>query len=248
MALAQRVASDAKVIRARGGNYMHWRGGDGEELWLQVDAKNELIGMQPHFAGESSVRIGLHQRVRREDFTALDGAFRGWVDPESELDPSNGTCELVFDVPDAATAATVRIPSIAAVQLTAFAQETAFHTSSEAYEAWNSAKEVKFASRSFVPAGLFDPHAGESPQAQAFFTGHVLRAATKKNAITGASYYWALVDSLGGAYDVVIDPRSLEQPPSAGGVLSGSFWMSGRLTSHVREERNWWAKIFRRSR
>ena len=54
-------------------------------------------------------------------------------------------------------------------------------------------------------------------------------AAEKTNSLTGERYYWALVDSLGGSFDVVIDPTICEAAPEAGGVLSGSFWLCGRL-------------------
>jgi hypothetical protein len=57
----------------------------------------------------------------------------------------------------------------------------------------------------------------------------VLAADEKVNVLTGRAFYWALVETLGGAYDVVIDSRGLSGVPAVGGVLSGSFWLSGRI-------------------
>jgi hypothetical protein len=61
------------------------------------------------------------------------------------------------------------------------------------------------------------------------FVGHVLAAGERINVLTGHAFYWALVETLGGAYDVMIDPELLPSVPAAGGVLSGSFWLSGRI-------------------
>jgi hypothetical protein len=49
------------------------------------------------------------------------------------------------------------------------------------------------------------------------------------NVISGAQYWWALVDTLGGTFDVVIDPALLPDQPRAGNVVSGWFWLSGRF-------------------
>jgi hypothetical protein len=63
----------------------------------------------------------------------------------------------------------------------------------------------------------------------------VLAAEEKINTLTGHAFYWALVDTYGGAYDVVIDPSLLPGVPAVGGVISGSFWLSGRIV--VRTQR-----------
>jgi hypothetical protein len=89
------------------------------------------------------------------------------------------------------------------------------------------------ASRSYIPSGTFTPEGGatEPPQAFGIFTGHVLEAATKRNRRTGAPFSWALVDTLLGTFDVVIDPELLPHPPRAGHILKGSFWFSGTFTT-----------------
>ena len=93
------------------------------------------------------------------------------------------------------------------------------------------------ASQSFIPSGLFTP-AGKStvpPQARAIFAGHVLAADEKINVLTGRAFYWALVDTFGGAYDVVIDSNLLPGVPEIGGVISGSFWLSGRIIARYQQ-------------
>jgi hypothetical protein len=106
--------------------------------------------------------------------------------------------------------------------------------SPEEYEA-NQTGDVKFDSRSFIPSGLF-PSGGDKPhipQAYAIFTGHVRKTQQRKNDLTGCSFCWALVETLGGTFDVVIDLELLGAAPRVGGVLTGAFWLSGRLVDDV---------------
>jgi hypothetical protein len=67
------------------------------------------------------------------------------------------------------------------------------------------------------------------PEPHALIAGHVVEADTRANAVSGAPFVWALVDSLGGTFDVVIDPELLPRMPRPGDVLAGWFWLSGRL-------------------
>ena len=67
---------------------------------------------------------------------------------------------------------------------------------------------MSFGSRAFIPSGLISP-SGEPvspPEPHALLSGHVLESALQENTISGKPFCWALVDTLGGTYDVVIDP------------------------------------------
>jgi hypothetical protein len=96
---------------------------------------------------------------------------------------------------------------------------------------------------------LFSPDgaATQPPGAYAIFTGHVLEAGTLTNALTGHPFHWALVDSYAAQYDVVVDPELLPKTPAAGNVLSGSFWLSGRLLSYPKPDGrpSWFRPIVR---
>jgi hypothetical protein len=199
-------------------------------MWLQVNANNELIGMNPHYAGRSAVRVGLTARLPSAGPSELDGSFHGWADPHADDAPDAGCYPFVFDAPDYRLHEELSLPAQKQVQIAAFAREiTAFETVA-AYEA-SQTGDLKYASQSFIPSGLFTP-AGDStvpPQAQAIFAGHVLAADKKINVLTDREFYWALVETYGGAYDVVIDSNLLAGVPAVGGVISGSFWLSGRI-------------------
>jgi hypothetical protein len=185
--------------------------------------------MNPHFSGESAVRVGLVARIIRPDGTDLDGAFHGWVAPAGD-NPESGCYPFVFDAPDFQLHHQMHLPAIAEAQVVAFAHEVSLFTSPEAHAAWQTG-EIKFASQSFIPSGLFSPggESTEPPEAQAIFTGHILKTEIRRNELTGKRFYWALVETLGGKFDVLFDPELVADSPTVGGVLSGAFWLSGRL-------------------
>jgi hypothetical protein len=232
LALAERVAASATAIPVKGGRYLRWTSNSGAELWLQVDADGDLIGMNPHFTGKATLHVGLTQRLARPQETALDGAFHAWAAREDE--PESGAYPFVFDSPDAAAHPDIDLPTKAEVQIAAFAHEIRAYDSEQAYEDAQPEGELRFASRSFIPSGLFTPQFEtiDPPRAQAIFTGHVVEAEERRNPLTGQPFYWALVDTLGGRFDVVVDHGMLPARPVAGGILSGSLWLSGRLTSY----------------
>ncbi len=248
VALAKQVAPQAQVVPVKAGRYLRWVGASGEELWLQADKTGAVIGMNPHFGGKSSVRVRLQARVVREGFTSLDGSFEGWADPVQDR-PESGAYPFVFDAPDDATYIALQLPTIAEVQVAAFAHEISCYDTPEAFRASQEDRQVKFAPQSFIPSGMFQPDspAPAPPVATAIITGHVIEAEARKNSLTGRPFFWALVDTLGGKYDVVIDQSLLERAPPEGGVLSGSFWLSGRLTSFPKQKRSWLGKILRTS-
>jgi hypothetical protein len=225
--LANRVGPLAEPLEAGDGVYFRWADPSGAELWLQSRG-NDLLGMNPHFSGKSAVRVKLTARVDTGSPSPLDGTFHGWADP-SEGDGASGAYPFVFDAPDARLHDGLTLPAVVRVQVAAFTHEVEAFDSPEAHAA-SQDSEPKFASKSFIPSGLFTPQ-GEStpPRATAILTGQVLEAERRTNHLTGMPFYWVLVETYGGVYDVVIGPDLLSDAPKAGGVVSGSFWLTGRI-------------------
>src|SRR5215468_3189824 len=181
-ALANRVGPLAEPLAAPNGVYFRWSDPSGAEIWLQVNANNEVIGMNPHYAGRSAVRVGLTARLPSAGPSELDGSFHGWADPAGDA-PDTGCYPFVFDAPDYRLHEELSLPAQKEVQIAAFAHEIAAFETEAAYEA----SEPELASQSFIPSGLFTP-AGAStvpPQARAIFAGHVLAADKKTNVLTG---------------------------------------------------------------
>ena len=223
------MAGDSVRLDVPGGYYLCWTSESGAELWLQVDDEDNLIGMNPHFTGESRVRVGLTARIDRPDGTLLDGAFHAWADPQRD-DPEIGSYPFVFDAPDFRCFGGLPLPTILEARIAAFAHELAVFRSEEEYAA-SLTGELKFAVESFIPSGLFTPDGDriEPPEAQAMFTGRILEAEMRTNALTNAPFQWVLVETYGGVMDVVADPDFIEVQPTPGGIVMGSFWLSGRL-------------------
>lgn len=242
-ALASQVAERANTINAREGQYLKWSPPSGEQLWLQVKHTGDAMGMNPHFEGKSSVRVAVEARVTRSTHTPLDGTFLAWANPPE--DGVGGDYPLAFDCPDAAVHDEVTLPMAVDAQIAAFAQQLTVHDSEAAYLSDQAAQGQSFGSRSFIPSGLISP-SGEPvtpPESHALFTGHVLEAGERRNSVTGESFWWALVDTQGGTFDVVVDPSLLVGPIRTGNVISGWFWLSGRLRTSVAPRSSWLKKL-----
>jgi hypothetical protein len=229
--LAYQAFEKGERLAAESGVYLRWAPGAGVELWGQLDREENLIGLNPHFAGESVMRVGLTARIERPEASPLDGAFHGWASPIGD-DPERGEYPFVFDAPDYLLCSSVKLPSIAEVQIAAFAHELSAYESDEAYDASQSG-EPKFAAESFIPSGLFTPDLEkvEPPQAYAIMTGRVLETAVRTNPVTGGEFCWARIQTYGGEFDIVADPLLVLGVIVKGGVVHGSFWLSGRLRS-----------------
>jgi hypothetical protein len=225
-ALASHVVDKSERISTPPGDYLKWAPPSGEQLWLQISPDGDAMGMSAHFEGKSTVRVAVEARVTRPSQTPLDGTFLAWANPP-EGSATGGDYPFAFDCPDAAVHADVALPVTVTAQVAAFAQQISLYESFESY----AASQGVPASKSFIPSGLVSP-SGEPvtpPEPHALIAGQVVEADTRANAVSGAPFVWALVDSLGGTFDVVIDPELLPRMPRPGDVLAGWFWLSGRL-------------------
>ena len=216
-------------LRVEQGVYLHWSPGEGVEIWGQLDHEETFIGLNPHFAGDSVMSVGLTARLERAEASVLDGAFHGWASPSGD-NAESGHYPFVFDAPDFLLCDSVKLPSVIDVQIAAFAHELSAFESEEAYYASQS-EEPKFAAESFIPSGLFTPEmeSVEPPQAHAILTGHILNTALRINPVTKSEFLWAKVQTFGGVFDVVADPLIVNGVVVEGGIIHGSFWLSGRL-------------------
>ncbi len=242
--LAAELSRRAVEVPVKGGRYLRWSGGGGEQLWLQLNARRELIGMNPHFEGKSRVRVGVVARVGRPGETTLDGALHAWASPGTDS-PEEGEYPFVFDVPDAAAYPDLEIPGIAEAQVAAFAHEASFFDSEDAFDASQEEDGLRLAARSFIPSGMFAGEKDDPPVSQAIFAGQVVESETRTNGLSGTEFWWVLVDTLGGRYDVVLDPTLLDERPVIGGFLSGTFWLSGRLLTYPRGTVGWFGQLLR---
>ncbi len=216
------------------GYYFKFEDKSGAEIYMQTNDAQEIMGFNPAFVGKSQRKVGLTKIIER-DTSDLDGAFYAWANPTDEDVEHTGDYPFVFDVPDFRTKDNIELPKVLDIQLTAFASND-FQVFSDKKDFDSTQNgEPKVASKSFIPKGLF--YVGENgeivdiepPQAHAILTGEIKDFELRTNEWTGEKFYWFLVETFGGEIDVVADSKLLEGEPSVGGILKGSFWLSGKI-------------------
>jgi hypothetical protein len=227
--LLESLYGQSRPYPCQSGRYLRWVDSSGAELWLQLDSHDNLVGVNPHFSGKSQMKVRLEHKVHRPDSSPLDGAFLGWVDPSDDKSEP-GSYPFVFDSPDSNLCDQVSMNSVVQVQIAAFAHSVEIFADPEEFESRNSGK-FSMASQSFIPSGMFSPggRATEPPTAHAVLTGHILEAQVKTNTHTRERFHWLLVQSFAAVFDVVIAPELMNVPPKPRAVISGSFWISGRI-------------------
>jgi len=223
---------DTKIFPACPDGYevLHLSTKSGAELWGGINA-GRFFGNDPHFAGTTRIRVKLETKIERE---YGEGLFQ--VRP---VDASPFQCGFGFYCPTyRLVGKNLVLPTTTTIQVAAFAHDVAIFDSLHDFEKFNKKEKAKgkitMAAQSLAPAHLFANTKDEREETmdKAIFTGHVVRAELKMNERTGQSFYWALVETLGGCqFDVVIHPSrvSPNHPPRPGSIIQGAFFLSGRL-------------------
>ena len=227
--LVDHAARDGDPIAAPSGYYLYYRVDERVELWAQATPIGDLLDCVPHYRGESRIKIGVADLIRRKD-RPLDGSVYGWVNPTGERSDA-GDYPVVIKVPDYEIfRSRVSPQSIITMQVTAFANEIAVYETEEVF-AEAQPERQRMAPESFIPTGLFSDSGDSltSPEAQAIFSGHVTASDVKSNRETNKEFYSLAVSTFGGVYDVVISPDLVATAPAVGTVIRGSFWLTGRL-------------------
>ncbi len=227
------VLNHVGEVRCPRGFYLKFSDKSGAEIYLQGNFDQELVGFNPHFAGKSKRKVALTEVIEREA-SELDGGFHAWANPQDETNPESGEYPFVFDLPDFRTVPNLQLPQTAEIQLTAFASnDFKIFASEKEFDENQDAEEIKSASKSFIPSGLFTPDEATKetvpPRPIGIFAGEIKEFELKTNSLTNAEFYWFLVETLGGEVDVVSDPKWIETEPKIGGIVSGQFWLSGRI-------------------
>lgn len=231
-AIVERAAVNALSVPARGGSFLRWSSsslGRGPELWIQLNKERQLVGITPFFEGKSSFIVAVTSEIRRSDDTELEAALHGWANPTDDTSET-GDYPFVFELAGYGANGPLNYPFTSSIKLCAFAHELTVYSSEAEYESLNTT-EPRFATESFIPSGLFSPGGEKTnpPQPYAIFTGRVIESAELRNPLTDIEFQWALVRTLGGTIDVVCDRSLLTRPVVEGGVLSGAFWLCGRI-------------------
>ncbi len=225
------VLEFTKPVQTARGVYLKFTDTSGAEIYLQGNFQQELVGFNPHYAGKSRRKVALTKMIERES-SELDGGFYAWANPrDGETD--SGDYPFVFDVPDFRAVEEFDFPHLCDVQLTAFASNDFQVFADEKEYVVSQTGELKFAAKSFVPSGMFLPDEAatpiEPPRPIGIFAGEIKEFELKTNELSGEKFYAFLVETLGGEVDVVADAKLISGEPKIGGVVSGQFWLSGRI-------------------
>lgn len=222
-----------ETIRCPQGFYLKFSDASGAEIWLQGNFEQELIGFNPHFAGKSRRTVGLTRTIERESST-LDGGFYAWANPSDADVEISGEYPFIFDAPDFRLNEISEFPRICEIQLTAFASNDFQIFADEKEFAASQTDELKIASKSFAPNGFFDfdtenRDENNPPRPIGTLSGEIKEFELRTNQLSGENFYWFLIDTFGGETDVVADPKLIPSEPKIGGIVSGQFWLSGRI-------------------
>lgn len=223
--LQLQASQNGTPLQVEGGYYIRWEVGQGVELWAQANERRELLWLNPHFNGSALFEMSLTDHIRRAD-TPLEGAFFGWVNPPA-ADLDDGDYPLVFDTPDDARHRHLPLPHRCQVQMAAFAHRLDVFADEAAFTAAQEGGQ-QFPVESFIPTGTYVPPT-QLPTAAAVFSGRILAANVRINPVTNLIFHWVRVKTAGGEIDVVADPQVIVGQVEEGRIVSGSFWLSGRV-------------------
>ncbi|HYG77405.1 MAG TPA: hypothetical protein VEK08_20530 [Planctomycetota bacterium] len=228
--LARKCFQNGRATRGKNGTYICWALGNGIEIWIQLSLTEELLGLNPHFMGKTRDSVGLMQRISRTGFP-MDGGFLALAQPYGS-DPIRGAFRFVFDSPDFLVHEEMKLPRIATVQLTAFAQQCAFVDSDKEFASLAARQGTSVTSESLIALGFSgknrEPLA--EPLASAMVCGLILDSQQITNPMTKVPFWWLRIRNAAGEIDVVAANDMVSRPPKLGGILQCSAWLSGRVT------------------
>lgn len=230
--MIMQVVNHVSEVRCPNGFYLKFSDASGAEIWLQGNYDQELIGFNPHFAGKSRRKAALTQAIER-DSSELDGGFHAWANPQNETADS-GEYPFVFNVPDFRAVHIHEFPKTVELQLTAFASNDFKIFADETEYDESQEGEPKYAAKSFIPSGLFSFGENETVDLSlvhpiGILAGEIKSFELKTNSLTNEKFYHFLVETLGGEIDIVADANLIKEEPQIGGIVSGQFWLSGKI-------------------
>lgn len=208
----------------------------GGELWYGLDgaaASSQMITLNPAFAGEGRVKL-------RVDGDASDPEWKPFEISVAARFAGEAT-PIVFDLADPDQAALATSGADVTVSIAAFSYAPDVFRDEKAYFAAQrkAGFKVQFAPDMFIPTGMFFEKAGgampddaQQPVPYADFAATVLKAELRSNGAGGGRFWALLARTYGGAtVDVVIDPASIKVEPKPGYIVTGRFWLTGRIVA-----------------
>jgi hypothetical protein len=224
-----RLAAKAqRRVKTCAGDYAVWRSETGAEVWFHHRTGGGIAGLTPFFDGQSRMTVKVTERFKRPDDSPFEGALMAWMAPG---DDGAGIYPLVFDAVDFAAISGRSLPCILEARIAGFAHQLRAFPSADAYDRSQTC-EPKFAAQSFVPIGMFATAVAEGggpPSSAALLAGRVGTHRRLTSDVTGQTFHWLLVESLGASFDIVADPEVVEGDIRDGATVEVCCWLFGRV-------------------
>lgn len=181
-----------------------------------------------------SFRPGTRLRVRAGSLGASDCDYERPLLAEL-LEDGEDVYPLAVAIEDlAATERAIPIGETVTLEVAALAEQMEVFTDETAYRAGGTMMAV----RSVIPSGLFaighEPSEPIMPTPRILMSGEVSASRMLRHEVFGVPFCHATVGSYGADYEVLIDHADLEHlgleaGPPVGSILSGTYWLSGRV-------------------
>lgn len=232
--LARRAAAEGTRLNAADGAALaRWAPGaaaTGPEIWVQIDHAGEPVGMTPFFATGAPYRVAV-TGIGEDPEEPMDGWIDGWLEPAEDDEPFSGAFPLRATLVDFAASRhrVTTFPSLHRVEIAALAHEADIFDNEVAY-AQAPGDTYRIPVQSFVSAAhasVDEPPAFQ--EATALASGVITSARLLVNPVTEAPYWWVQFTVKGIVLHAFADRGILTQDPQTGKIISGSFWLVGRL-------------------
>lgn len=233
-ALARRAAAEGTRFPVPDGSALvRWTPGPpstGPEIWAQVAPGGDVTGATPFFATGAPYAIAI-TGVGEDPDEPLDGWIDGWLEPREVDEPFSGAFPLRTNLVDFALVRTriTTFPMPGRVEIAALTSEAELYDNESAYRA--APGEIyrppveSFASAAH--ASVDDTPTFQEPTALA--SGRITQARLLINPGTESPYWWVQLSVRGVTLHVFADRETLGREPREGYILSGSFWLVGKM-------------------
>ena len=216
------IFDKGKEIPSKNGFYRLVTVDSSIELWFS--GKRKILSRKEIITG-----IELHYKSE----TVIPVRFGHWINPKDDSNyeamvlHDNGTeIPFVVNIPNAYMYRDIKEGEAMRLQVACFAEELQLYDTEEEYFS-SQEKEPRFAAESFLPTGAFNLGKSETTAAAAL-SGHIIHFEKRINSHTGCGYYLFSVACLGAVYTILADVSLVDKQPRLGGILQGSFWVSGK--------------------
>lgn len=240
------AASRSRLVGAARGNYRVWRSQQGAELWFHYPQRNTKesprasaagskppapadarpVAVTPFHRGLSNCKIKVGRYLSLDRVNPLEGSCMAWLPPP----PAGGQEQVIV-----LELAPYGLQPLRTPPYTTTAQIVCF-----AHAVWAFKDPITYSretpSNRRIQAGSFSPVTEadvpevklsyrQSPITLGLATGVVRRAIRHMNPETREPYYWLLLETKRGSFDVVANPLQVQGDISEGNVaqVCGSF-------------------------